>query len=192
MSTQWTIETEQLKHLYTRILDLDNLDLQSQYLAPDCRRIHRAIPEAGAKDKPSIVHDAKVWKQKLEDGENSKSIAAGWSAKRCATVRPLDYAGGFVDLTDEQVKASGFSSVEDLKNYASQNNWTGLRVDTWRAAAKGAKSAQPQGQLYKFQYWWERRGGQWLVVLQDVVYAGPLDGTQGQGGEYVTDENYVR
>ncbi|KAL1887834.1 hypothetical protein Sste5346_009946 [Sporothrix stenoceras] len=179
--------TDHVIQLYTAYRHTTDNDAKGLFFAVDCRQICRPIPSYAAQDRVTIVRYLHESSGLSIDGSAVKEEKA---KKSFATIRPLrpdEYEFGM----DEQVKPAGFATADDLKKYALEQGWIGMRVDLWdEEEGELTADGQPQGTLIKVQYWYgkeqkEDGTADWIQVLHDIMYIGQLDGTQGKEGELI-------
>lgn len=193
-STAPAAVTDRLKQLYTAYRHTTDNDAKGLFFAVDCHQICRPMPSYAAQDRATIVRYLNESSGLSIDGAGVAEDEKKKTKKSFATIRPL-LPEEFEFGTDEQVQPAGFATAEALKKHALNQNWVGMRVDLWDEEDEkdGEKTAggQPQGTLVKVQYWWgkeKREDGadhDWMQVLHDIMYIGPLDGTQGKEGEFI-------
>ncbi|CAK7233553.1 hypothetical protein SBRCBS47491_008651 [Sporothrix bragantina] len=167
-------DTAALQQLYRDYYHTADLDAKTRFFAFDCKQVCRPRPDYAACDKAAIV--------RLLQEAPSLSALTGvqvTGGKSFATIRSLSPEECTFACGDACVQAAGFDSATALHDYAVKNNWVGLRVDMWDVD----EADNTKGSLIKVQYWWAFRFGQWTQVLHDILYIGPLDGTQGEGGQ---------
>ncbi|KAF5556435.1 hypothetical protein FPHYL_7936 [Fusarium phyllophilum] len=84
--------------------------------------------------------------------------------------------------TLEELAPAGFASLEEVREKAEVEKWEGLRVNMWTEDNKG------RGILVKVQYWWREEDGAWKQILHDIMFLGPVDGTEKDGGGILVEE----
>ncbi|CAK7201731.1 hypothetical protein SEUCBS139899_004443 [Sporothrix eucalyptigena] len=169
-------DTAALHQLYRDYYHSPDIDAKAHFFAFDCKQVCRSRPDYAACDKAAIV--------RLMQETPSLSALTGAEPstekpKSFATIRALSPSECSFADNDATVQAAGFTSAAALHEYATRNNWVGLRVDLWDEDDK------KEGSLLKVHYWWAFRFGQWVQVLHDILYIGPLDGSQGEGGQHI-------
>lgn len=152
-----------LKALYGKYRATTDMDVLGFFFSPQCVQICRSNPDYWATNRADIVK----YLHESHDMVPSKGHY---------TIRPLT-EDEFVFECDDVVAPTGLTSAI-LKQRALDEKWVGMRVDLWWEAADGKNEL-----LCKVQYWWRKEQDEWLQILHDIMYLGPLDGTQGQEGE---------
>lgn len=190
-STSPAAVTNHLKQLYTDYRHTTDNDAKGLFFAVDCHQICRPIPSYAAQDRATIVRYLHESSGLSIDGASVAEEEKKKTKKSFATIRPLR-PEEFEFGTDEQVQPAGFPTAEELKKHALNNGWVGMRVDLWdEEEGEKTEDGQPQGTLIKVQYWWGKQKKEdgtednWMQVFHDIMYIGPLDGTQGKEGEFI-------
>ena len=154
---------DHLKVLYEKYRATTDMDLRGLFFSPQCVQICRTNPDYAATSREGIVE----YMRESHDFVPSKGHY---------TIRPLR-DDEFTFETDDVVAPTGLTSAI-LEQRAKAENWVGTRVDLWWEAAEEKNEI-----LVKVQYWWRKEQDEWLQVLHDIMYMGPLDGTEGQEGQ---------
>ncbi|KAK3984546.1 hypothetical protein QBC44DRAFT_336860 [Cladorrhinum sp. PSN332] len=164
--------TDHLKTLYSSYRDTTDIDAKGLFFSTECMQICRPNPSYAATNRETIV---RYVREASEGGVGGESLGA----KEGRTARPLrDDEFGFG--TDEAVTAPVGLTITELKEKARKEGWVGLRVDLW---FYDEEQPEKDGLLVKVQYWWRKEGDEWFQILHDIMYMGPLDGTQGTEGD---------
>lgn len=188
-STPSSAVADHLKKLYTAYRHTTDNAAKGLFFAINCRQICRPTPSYAAQDRATIVRYLNEASGLSVDGSAVTKEEQN-KKKSFASIRPLR-PDEFEFGSDEQVQPAGFATADDLKRHAEEHGWVGMRVDLWDEEASNAVDGQAQGTLVKVQYWWGREQkqdgeeGDWIQVLHDIMYIGPLDGTQGNEGELI-------
>ncbi|KAH8803051.1 hypothetical protein F5884DRAFT_739051 [Xylogone sp. PMI_703] len=172
--------THHLKQLYAAYRQTSDIDAKGNFFSPTCIQVCRPQPSYAAQNRETIVrylHESAS--QGIDLASSNADTGNDQSKKNYYTIRPLR-EDEFEFGTDEQVKPAGFATASELKQKAEREGWVGMRVDLWDVEIVEGKS---KGTLVKVQYWWRKEGDDWIQILHDVVYLGPLDGTEGSQGE---------
>ncbi|KAH7233663.1 hypothetical protein BKA59DRAFT_320110 [Fusarium tricinctum] len=178
---------QQLCELYRQYRGTKSIDAKADFFSPECHQICRTEPSYAAQDRDTIIHYL------LESGEVLSRIykEAGWNIedltsppKSFYTMRPLTNTETSDFGAIEALEPAGFSSVEQVQKQAQAEDWAGLRVNMW------TEDDQARGISVKVQYWWRKEtSGEWKQILHDIMYLGPVDGTERDpGGELVEDK----
>ncbi|CAJ0542406.1 Ff.00g000610.m01.CDS01 [Fusarium sp. VM40] len=178
---------QQLCELYRQYRGTKSIDAKADFFSPECHQICRTEPSYAAQDRGTII------RYLLESGEVLARIykEASWNIedltsppKSFYTMRPLTETETSDFGAIEALEPAGFSSVEQVQNQAQAENWAGLRVNMW------TEDDQARGILVKVQYWWRKETSEeWKQILHDIMYLGPVDGTERDaGGELVEDK----
>jgi hypothetical protein len=189
MATPSPVVTDHLKHLYTAYYHTADNDAKGRFFAVDCRQICRPTPSYAAQDGATIVQYLKQASGLNVDGASATEEKKKTTKSSFATIRQLR-PDEFEFGTDKQVQPAGFATADELKKHAAENGWVGMRVDLWDEEEQKTADGQTRGTLVKVQYWWGKQNdgedkGDWLQVFHDIMYIGPLDGTQGSDGELI-------
>ncbi|KIH93778.1 hypothetical protein SPBR_04476 [Sporothrix brasiliensis 5110] len=192
MATSSPEITNRLKKLYADYRNTADIDARGRFFAADCRQICRPKPTYAAQNRATIVRYLHESSGLSINGASVTEEEASKKKKSFATIRPLR-PEEFDFGNDELVQHAGFATVDDLKRHAEQRGWVGMHVDLWEEEEDGEKTADglSQGTLIKVQYWWARdqskdaADGDWIQVFHDIMYIGPLDGTQGLDSELI-------
>lgn len=192
----------QLKQLYRRYAETEDIDSRATFFSTKCRQICRPIPSFAAKERSTIIkylHETagkdNEMIQSLAEGEvegdgtkhslhtKPQDTSSGRHKKSYYSIRPLEVHE--VEFgADDIVQPAGFLSAEDVKRTATAEGWVGLRVDLWDDEGVD-ESGLKKGLLVKVQYWWREEDNEWLQILHDIMYLGARDGTEGSEGEVV-------
>ncbi|KAF4980218.1 hypothetical protein FZEAL_3729 [Fusarium zealandicum] len=186
------------KHLceiYQEYRQTQALDAKAAFYSSQCRQICRQDPTYAARDPATIVRYLR------ESGKVINRIfrEAGWIDDESGTGPATQSSYYSVRLfteseanefgTADVVIPAGFTSVQELKTRAKEDDWQGLMINMWTDDGHG------RGLLVKVKYWWhldQRIGddddGVWKQVLHDILYLGPRDGTdEREGGALFRD-----
>ncbi|KAF4343547.1 hypothetical protein FBEOM_2456 [Fusarium beomiforme] len=184
---------EELIKLYREYRDTKSIDSKAEFFSEECHQICRADPDYAAKDRGTILRFLR------ESGEVFARIysEAGWdisemdpgSVKSFYTMRPLEGAERDDFATMRELAPAGFASLEEVRDKAKAEKWEGLRVNMW------TEDSQGRGILVKVQYWWRKEsegkdGGEWKQILHDIMFLGPVDGTERDGGGILVQEGF--
>ncbi|KAF5661430.1 hypothetical protein FHETE_8492 [Fusarium heterosporum] len=184
---------QKLFELYRQYRGTKSIESKADFFSPECHQICRTEPSYAAQDRDTIV------RYLLESGEVLARIykEAGWNGdesngnslppRSFYTMRPLTGSESSEFGTIEVLKPAGFISLEQVKALAKAEAWAGLRVNMW------TQDDRSRGILVKVQYWWRKEpsdsAGEWKQILHDIMYLGPVDGTERDaGGEFVEDK----
>ncbi|KAK4160906.1 hypothetical protein QBC43DRAFT_324824 [Cladorrhinum sp. PSN259] len=163
--------TNHLKALYSSYRDTTDIDAKGLFFSTECMQICRANPSYAATNRETIVRYVREATEAGVGGESLASKKEGWSA------RPLREDEFEFGGTDEAVTAPIGLTTSELKEKAKEEGWAGLRVDLW---FYDEEQPETDGLLVKVQYWWRKESDdEWRQILHDIMYMGPLDGTQG-------------
>ncbi|KAF4448075.1 hypothetical protein F53441_8467 [Fusarium austroafricanum] len=182
---------EDLQSLYHEYRKTNDIDSKAFFFSPECRQICRADPSYAAKNSDTII------RYLHESGSVLDRIyrEAGWyndepnipgPIRSFYTMRPLEGNETSDFATMKELAPAGFTSLDEVENKAKDEKWAGLRVNMWTEDGNG------NGILVKVQYWWRMEssedGGSWKQILHDIMYLGPVDGTEKDaGGAFVED-----
>ncbi|KAF4973341.1 hypothetical protein FSARC_319 [Fusarium sarcochroum] len=174
--------------LYRKYRQTQNIDDKAPFFSQECHQICRTDPSYAAQNRDNIIrylHEAgelvsrilreAPWKDDVPSDDAS-------TPRSFYTIRPLieSEAGEFGTM--RELSPAGYTSVEELKNKAEVEKWAGLRVNMWTDDGRG------RGLLVKVKYWWRLEAsesdatGTWKQILHDILYLGPTDGTEEDGG----------
>ncbi|KAM0350497.1 hypothetical protein ACHAPU_002976 [Fusarium lateritium] len=181
---------QQLSESYRQYRVTKTVESKADFFSSECHQICRTEPSYAAQDRDTIV------RYLLESGDVLARIykEAGWNddesngpPRSFYTMRPLTQTEATDFGTVEVLAPAGFSSVEQVKARAEAEDWAGLRVNMW------TQDDRSRGILVKVQYWWRKEtsgsAGEWKQILHDIMYLGPVDGTERDaGGELVKDK----
>jgi hypothetical protein len=180
---------EELFNLYREYRETKSIDAKAFFFSQECRQICRTDPDYAAKDRDTILRFLR------ESGEVLQRIyrEAGWdisemdpaSVRSFYTMRPLNESEKDDFATVRELASAGFTSLEDVRDKAEVEKWEGLRVNMWTEDSKG------RGILVKVQYWWrkeEKDDGAWKQILHDIMFLGPVDGTENDGGGILVED----
>lgn len=173
MSSSFPTEiTNHLKALYLAYRSTPDIDAKGLFFSAECMQICRPNPAYAATNRETIV---RYVREASEGGVDGESLGT----KEGFSIRPLRhdefYFGG-----DEAVTAPVGLTISELKDKAKNEGWVGMRVDLW---FYDEHHPEKDGLLVKVQYWWRKEGESWIQILHDIMYMGPLDGTQGTQGD---------
>ncbi|KAF9774551.1 hypothetical protein IL306_007415 [Fusarium sp. DS 682] len=185
-----TLEEELFK-LYREYRDTKSIESKADFFSKECRQICRTDPEYAAKERDIILRFLR------ESGQVFARVygEAGWdinemdpaSVKSFYTMRPLEESEKSDFGTMRELGPAGFTSLDEVRDKAKAENWEGLRVNMWTEDSKA------RGILVKVQYWWRKEseskdGGEWKQILHDIMFLGPVDGTERDGGGILVQE----
>ncbi|KAF5702593.1 hypothetical protein FMUND_13407 [Fusarium mundagurra] len=174
---------EDLFKLYREYRETNDKTL---FFSPQCRQICRTDPGYAAKDRDAILRfldESGAVLQRIyhEAGWDIREISPR-SVKSFYTMRPLLTSEKEDFATVEELAPAGFTSLEEVRDKAKSEKWEGLRVNIWTQDNKG------RGILVKVQYWWRVEDGEWKQILHDIMFLGPVDGTERDGGGILVED----
>ncbi|UZP38543.1 hypothetical protein NXS19_006359 [Fusarium pseudograminearum] len=181
---------EHLLGLYREYRQTQDIATKAIFFSPQCHQICRTDPSYAAKDSETII------KYLFEAGPVLEDIyrKAGWLQEQTHdpprsfySARPLNSTEMEDFGTIKELAPAGFESVEEVKNKSKGEKWEGLRVNMW------TQDENDRGILVKVQYWWRMEplgseDGTWKQILHDIMYLGPKDGTEKDGGGEIIEE----
>ncbi|RBA21864.1 hypothetical protein FPRO05_00211 [Fusarium proliferatum] len=185
-SPEYSPLEEELFKLYREYRETKSIDAKALFFSSQCRQICRTDPAYAAKGRDTILHYLR------ESGDVLQRIyrEAGWnisemdpaSVKSFYTMRPLVTSEKEDFATIRELAPAGFASLEEVRDKARSEKWDGLRVNMWTEDNKG------RGILVKVQYWWREEDGAWKQILHDIMFLGPVDGTEKDGRGILVEE----
>jgi hypothetical protein len=163
-----------VKSRYAAYYHTADPDAKGRFYSTECMQICRPNPSYSARDGASIV---RFLKESAKQGAsmNNEAKGGGRGSVSGYTFRPLR-ENEFEFETDEVVAPIDTTSFA-LEQRARNEGWVGTRVDMWFPMSQGEKM------LVKVRYWWRKEADEWVQILHDIMYLGPLDGTEGTEGE---------
>ncbi|KAF4947825.1 hypothetical protein FGADI_10104 [Fusarium gaditjirri] len=177
---------EEIFKLYREYRETKSIDDKALFFSPECRQICRTDPDYAAKDRDTILRYLR------ESGEVLQRIyqEAGWdisemdpaSVRSFYTMRPLIPNETEDFGTMRELAPAGFASLDEVRDKADAEMWEGLRVNMWTEDNKG------RGILVKVQYWWRKEDDAWKQILHDIMFLGPVDGTEKDGRGILVEE----
>ncbi|KAM0543624.1 hypothetical protein ACHAPJ_012212 [Fusarium lateritium] len=178
---------EALCHLYREYRETQNIDDKARFFSEECHQICRTDPSYAAQDRDTIIrylHESgELISRILQEAPwkvDDPSVAS--TPRSFFTIRPLTESEAGEFGTMRELAPAGYASVEELKTKAEVEKWAGLRVNMWTDDGRG------RGLSVKVKYWWRLEisesdtTGTWMQILHDILYLGPTDGTEEDGG----------
>ncbi|KAK3386183.1 hypothetical protein B0H63DRAFT_474321 [Podospora didyma] len=173
MATDTQQIIEHLKARYSAYRKILDIDAKGLFFSPNCMQICGPHPTYAAKDGQTIVrylHEAAAGGIKQVSDDKPRDQKYEGYTIRAIREDELSFE------TDEVVAHAGTTTAE-LKQRAKKEGWVGMRVDLWFG------DRRETAMLVKVKYWWRKEGDEWVQILHDIMYMGPLDGTEGTEGE---------
>ncbi|KAK4466122.1 hypothetical protein QBC42DRAFT_343412 [Cladorrhinum samala] len=160
--------TSHLKALYLAYRNTSDINARGLFFSTECMQICRPNPAYSATNRETIV---RYVREASEGGVDGRSLGR----KEGFSIRPLRH-DEFDFGSDEAVTAPVGFTISGLKDKATNEGWVGMRADLW---FYDEDDPEKDGLLVKVHYWWRKEGETWMQILHDIMYMGPLDGTQG-------------
>ncbi|KAL4731482.1 hypothetical protein ACLX1H_000450 [Fusarium chlamydosporum] len=193
MSAENTSLHQHLCDLYRAYRQTSDITDKAIFFSPECHQICRTNPSYAAKDRETII------KYLLEAGPVIEEIyrKAGWldnetqvnpgPPKSFYSMRQLSGSETDDFGTAKELNPAGFSSVDEVRAKSKEEKWAGLRVNMW------TDDGTERGLLVKVHYWWRMEplgseNGTWKQIFHDILYLGPKDGSEKDGGGEVVEE----